>query len=47
MKITEIADKGATIAWSPFRGEPDIIALGTKVRTWSDVLLAPRGRPCL
>ena len=32
MKITEIADKGATIAWSPCRGQPDIIALGTKVR---------------
>jgi len=30
-KITQIEDKGATIAWSPCRQHPDIIALGTKV----------------
>lgn len=30
-KITQIEDKGATIAWSPTIADPDIIALGTKV----------------
>ena len=30
-KITQIEDKGATIAWSPNKDCPDLIALGTKV----------------
>jgi len=30
-KITQIEDKGATIAWSPSAANPDLIALGTKV----------------
>lgn len=29
-KITQIEDKGATIAWSPNHASPDILALGTK-----------------
>ena len=29
--LKEISDKGATIAWSPLRGYPALLATGTKV----------------
>lgn len=30
-KITQIEDKGATVAWSPLTQLPDVVALGAKV----------------
>ena len=30
-KITQIEDRGATVAWSPTSSHPDVIAVGAKV----------------
>ena len=47
-KITQIEDKGATIAWSPNASHPDIIALGTKVRSWGSLcVFGIICRPCI
>ena len=33
--LKQINDKGATIAWSPLRSHPNLLATGTKVRSAS------------
>ena len=33
-KITEVEDRGATVAWSPVSSHADYLALGVKVSTF-------------
>ena len=33
-KIAQIDDRGATLAWSPLKSNPDVVAVGAKVRKW-------------